>query len=51
MFISNPALPILEVAKAIMRESPSTDPKLALLLAQYIYNNRQKYLGGKSLIN
>jgi hypothetical protein len=43
MFISNPALPILEVARAIMRESPDTSPKLALLLARYIYQNRGKY--------
>ena len=44
MFISNPVISILEVAKAIMRESPSINPKLALLLAQYIYENKQKYI-------
>jgi len=43
MFVSNPQKPILEVAKAIMRESPATNPKLALLLAQYIYVNRGKF--------
>ena len=47
MFISNPAVPILEVAKAIMRESPSTGPKLALLLARYIYQNRGKYINAE----
>jgi hypothetical protein len=44
MFVINPEKPILEVAKAIMRESPTTNPKLALLLAQYIYQNRGKYV-------
>jgi len=44
MFVSNPEKPILEVAKAIMRESPSTNPKLTLLLARYIYQNRGKYV-------
>jgi hypothetical protein len=44
MFVSNPEKSILEVAKAIMRESPSTNPKLALLLARYIYQNRGKYV-------
>ena len=44
MFIGNSITCILEVAKAIMRESPSTDPKIALLLAQYIYKNRRKYI-------
>jgi len=44
MFVSNPEKPILEVAKAIMRESPTTNPKLAILLAQYIYQNRGKYV-------
>jgi hypothetical protein len=34
----------LEVAKAIMRESPTTNPKLALLLARYMYQNRGKYV-------
>ena len=43
MFVSNPEKPILEVAKAIMRESPTTNPKLALLLARYIYQNRGKF--------
>jgi hypothetical protein len=44
MFVSNPEKPILEVAMAIMRESPTTNPKLALLLARYIYQNRGKYI-------
>jgi len=44
MFVSNPDKPILEVAKAIMRESPTTNPKLALLLERYIYQNREKYV-------
>ena len=44
MFVSNPEKPILEVAKVIMRESPTTNPKLALLLARYIYQNREKYV-------
>ena len=44
MFVSNPDNSILEVAKAIMRESPTTNPKLALLLARYIYQNRGKYV-------
>jgi hypothetical protein len=44
MFVSNPAKSILEVAKAIMRESPTTNPTLALLLARYIYTNRGKYV-------
>jgi hypothetical protein len=43
MFVSNPEKPILEVARAIMRESPTTNPKLAILLARYIYQNRGKY--------
>jgi len=43
MFVSNPEKPILEVAKVIMRESPATNPKPALLLARYIYENRGKY--------
>jgi hypothetical protein len=44
MFVSNPEKSILEVAKAIMRESPTTNPKMALLLARYIYRNRRKYV-------
>jgi hypothetical protein len=44
MFVSNPEKPILEVARAIMRESPTTNPKLAILLARYIYQNRGKYV-------
>jgi len=44
MFVSNPEKPILEVAMAILRESPTTNPKLALLLARYIYQNRGKYI-------
>jgi hypothetical protein len=44
MFVSNPEKPILEVAKAIMRESPTTNPILALLLSRYIYQNRGKYI-------
>ena len=44
MFVSNSEKPILEVAMAIMRESPTTNPKLALLLARYIYQNRGKYV-------
>ena len=44
MFISNPGKPILEVATAIMRESPSINPKMALLLARYLYQNRGKYV-------
>ena len=45
MFIGNPVISILEVAKAIMRESPRINPKIALLLAQYIYKNKSKYMG------
>jgi hypothetical protein len=44
MFVSNPEKSILEVAKAIMRESPTTNPKLAILLARYLYQNRGKYV-------
>jgi len=47
MFVCNPEKPILEIAKAIMRESPATNPSLALLLARYIYNNRGKYVNTK----
>jgi hypothetical protein len=44
MFVSNPEMPILEVAKSIMRESPTTNTKLALLLARYIHQNRGKFV-------
>jgi hypothetical protein len=44
MFISNPEKPIVEVAKTIFRESPNTNPKVALLLARYIYQNRGKFI-------
>jgi hypothetical protein len=44
MFISNPEKSILEVATAIMRESPRINPKIALLLARYLYQNRGMYL-------
>ena len=44
MFVGNSVTCILEVAKAIMRESPGTNPHMALLLAQYLYKNRRKYL-------
>ena len=44
MFVSDPEKLILEVAKAILRESPATNPKLALLLARHIYQNREKYV-------
>ena len=44
MFISNPEKSILEVATAIMRESPRINPKIALLLARYLYQNRGMYI-------
>ena len=44
MFISNPEKPILEVAKAIICESPGINPKMAILLARYLYQNRGKYV-------
>ena len=44
MFVCSPTKSIFEVARAIMRESPATDPKMALLLARYIYQNRERYL-------
>jgi hypothetical protein len=44
MFISNPEKHIVVVATAIMRESPSINPKMALLLARYLYKNRGIYV-------
>jgi hypothetical protein len=43
MIVLNPAKSIFEIAKIILRDSPDTDPEMALRLAQYCYLKRWQY--------